>query len=146
MLPGIPPYGSGGWAWFSVAEAQRSNKVIPAATNGENPFRVCPQRRVERMAGEGILHAVETRDDHLSDGRNARTVLRRLDALDLCHLPGNNPSRVCPPAGWIGWLEKGSHMLLKRDKIAADRRNAKTVIHHSDSSDLCFLPGAVASC
>ena len=95
ILSGIPPYGSGAWAWFSVSEAQQSDKAITAATNGDNPSRVCPPRGAERVAGEGIKNTVEMLDDHLSDCRNARNVLRRSDASDLCHLPGENPSRVC---------------------------------------------------
>ena len=106
IWPGIPPYGSGGWVWFSVADAQRSDKAIPAATNGDDPYRVYPPRGVERLAGEGIVHAVEMRDDRLSDGRHARTVLHRSYASDLCPLPCDNPYRVFPPAGgeggWIG--------------------------------------------
>ena len=97
ILPGIPPYGSGGWAWFSVAEAQRSDKAIPAATNGDDPYRFCPPRRVEKVAGEGIPHVVEMRDDGLSDHRHARTFLRRSDASDLCPIPGDDPSWICPP-------------------------------------------------
>ena len=53
---------------------------------------------------------------------------------------------VLPPHGWRGWLERGSRMLLKRDTIAADGRHARTVLRRSDASDLCPLPGAVASC
>ena len=94
ILPGIPTYGPGRWAWFSVAEAQRSDKAIPAATNGDDPSRVCPPHGVERVAGEGILHAVEIRDNRLSDGRHVRTVLCRSDASDICPLPGDDPSRV----------------------------------------------------
>ena len=94
ILPGITPYGSGGWEWFSVADVQRSDKAIPAATNGDDPYRVYPPRGVERVAGEGIPHAAEIRDNRLSDVRHARTVLRRLDASDLCPLPGDDPSRV----------------------------------------------------
>ena len=84
-FPGISPYGSGGgWgAWFSVAESQRLDKAIPAATNGDDPSWVCPPRGVERVAGEGITQAVEFRDDRLSDGRHARTVLSRSDASDI---------------------------------------------------------------
>ena len=146
IFPGIPPYGLGGWAWFSVAEAQRSDKAIPAATNGDNSSRVCPPCGVERLAGKGIPHAVETRDNHLSDGRHAQTVLRLSDASDLCPLPGDDLSHVCPPAGWRGCMEMLSRMLLKRDTIAADGRHARTVIRCSDASELCPLPGAVASC
>ena len=93
-LPGIPPYGSGGREWLSVAEAKRSDKTIPAATSGDYPSRFCPPRWVERVSGEGIKNAVEMRDDFLSDRRHARTVLRRSDASDLCPIPVDNPSRV----------------------------------------------------
>ena len=37
-------------------------------------------------------------------------------------------------------------MLLKRGMIAADGRHALTILCCSDASDLCPLPGAVASC
>ena len=144
-MPGIPTYGPGRWAWFSVAEAQRSDKAIPAATNGDDPSRVCPPHGVERVAGEGILHAVEIRDNRLSDGRHVRTVLCRSDASDLCPLPGDDPSRFFPPTGWRGWPERGSRMLLKCNTIAAYRRHARTVLCRSDASNLCPLPGAVAS-
>ena len=100
--------GWGGWAWFSVDEAQRLDKVIPVATNGDDPSRVCPPRGVERVDGDGILHAVEKRDNRLSDGRHARTVLCISDTLDLFPLPGDNPSRVCPMRGGeVGW--RGDH-------------------------------------
>ena len=102
FFPGILPYGSGEWAWFSVANAQRSDKAITAATNGDNPSRVCHPRGVERVAGEGIPHAVEMRDDHLLDFRHALTVICRSDASDICPLPGDDPSRVYPPAGGEG--------------------------------------------
>ena len=51
-----------------------------------------------------------------------------------------------PPRGWIGCLVRGSRVLLKRETIAADGRQGRTVLLHSDSSDLCPLPGALASC
>ena len=38
---------------------------------------------------------------------------------------GNNPSRICPPSDWRGWLERVSRMLLPRMKIAADGRHAR---------------------
>ena len=37
-------------------------------------------------------------------------------------------------------------MMLPRGMIAADGRHARTVLRSSDTSDLCPLPGAVASC
>ena len=63
---------------------------------------------------------------------------------------GNNPSRICPPSDWRGWLERVSRMLLPRVKIAADGRHARNFLRRSDTSDyfsddLCLLPGAVAS-
>ena len=42
---------------------KRSDKAIPTATNGDDPSRICPPRRVERVAGERIPHDVATRDD-----------------------------------------------------------------------------------
>ena len=42
---------------------KRSDKAIPAATNSDDPSRICPPRGVERVAEEGILHAVATRDN-----------------------------------------------------------------------------------
>ena len=146
ILPGITPYGSGGWAWFSVSEEQRLDKAIPAATNSDDPSRVCPPCGGDRVAGEGIPHAVEMPYNCLSDGRHARTVLYCSDALDLCPLPGDDPSRVCSPMGWRGWLERGSRMPLKRYTTVADRRHAWAFLHRSDASDICPLPGAVASC
>ena len=43
---------------------KRLDIAIPAATNGDDPSRICPPRRAERVAGEGIPHAVAARDDH----------------------------------------------------------------------------------
>ena len=58
--------------------------------------------QVERVAGEGIENAVEIWDDILLDHRHARIDLRRSDISDLCPCPGDDPSRVCPPAGGEG--------------------------------------------
>ena len=63
---------------------------------------------------------------------------------------GNNPSRICPPNGWRGRLERGSCMLLPRRTIDADGRYERNVLRLSDASDyfyddLCPLPGAVTS-
>ena len=40
-----------------------------------------------------------------------------------------------PPAGWIGWLERGSRMLLPRRTISVDGRHVRTVLQRSDASD-----------
>ena len=59
---------------------KRSDKAITAATNGDDPSRICPPLRAERVAGEGIPHDVAARDD--SRGRQTCTEcspsLRRL--------------------------------------------------------------------
>ena len=70
-------------------------------------------------------------------------LLRRLGPL---HSPRWKSVPVLPPRRWRGWLERGSRMLLKRDMITADRRHARTILRRSDASNLCPLPGAVASC
>ena len=46
-----------------MTKKKRLDKAIPAATNGDNPSRICLPRRVERVAGEGIPHAVATQDN-----------------------------------------------------------------------------------
>ena len=43
---------------------KRSDKAIPAATNSDDPSRICPLRQGERVAGEGIPYAVAMPDDH----------------------------------------------------------------------------------
>ena len=44
---------------------KRSDKAIPAATNSDDPSRICPPlpRQGERVAGEWIPHAVAMQDD-----------------------------------------------------------------------------------
>ena len=79
-----------------------------------------------------------------------RTKKKRLDKAITAATNGDNPSRICPPAGWIGWLERGSCMMLPRGTIAADGIRARNVLCCLDASDyfsdnLCPLPGAVAS-
>ena len=41
---------------------KRSDKAITVATNGDDPSWICPPRRVERVAGEGIPYAVAEPD------------------------------------------------------------------------------------
>ena len=124
---------------------KRSDKAIPAANNSNDPSWVCP------FSGwRGWLERVSCmllkRGTIAADFIHARTVLCRSYASDICPRPCDDPSRICPPAGWRGRLERGSCMLLKRGTIAADRRHARTILHCSDASDLCSLPCAVASC
>ena len=42
---------------------KRSDKAIPAATNGDDPSQISPPLAVERVAGEGIPYAVAARDN-----------------------------------------------------------------------------------
>ena len=58
---------------------------------------------------------------------------------------GDNLSRIFLAAGWRGWMERVSRMLLKHGEIAADGRHARTILHLSDALDLCPIPGALAS-
>ena len=79
-----------------------------------------------------------------------RTKKKKSEKVIPAATNGDNPSRICPPVGWRGWMERGSHMLLPHGTITADSRHARTVLHKSDASDyfsnyLCPLPGAVAS-
>ena len=64
---------------------KRSEKAIPYATNGDDLSRICPPpRQGERVSGEGIPHAVATRDNRRGQQTCApmRNVLRRSDASD----------------------------------------------------------------
>ena len=75
-----------------------------------------------------------------------RTKKKRSDKAIPTATNGDDPSRMCPPTGWRGWLESGSQILFSCGTIAADGRHAWTVLRRSDALDLCLLPGAVASC
>ena len=46
-----------------MTKKKRPDKAIPAGINGDDPSRISPPRRAERVAGEGIPHAVAARDD-----------------------------------------------------------------------------------
>ena len=61
--------------------------------------------------------------------RQGKTKKKRWDKAITAATNGDDPSRVYPPAGWRGWMERGYHMLLKRGKIAADNRHARTVLY-----------------
>ena len=74
-----------------------------------------------------------------------RTKKKRSDKAIPAATNSDDPYRVCPPAGWRGWMYRGSPILLKRRTISEDVRHARTVLRHSDASDLCPIPGAVAS-
>ena len=82
--------------------------------------------------------------------RQGRTKKKRSDSTIPAATNGNNPSRICSPAGRRGQLDRRSHMLLLRRTIDTDSRHARNVHRHSDASDyfsddLCPLPSAVAS-
>ena len=86
---------------ISTSQSSRTSSLVQVTIR---PGSAPP--RLERLAGEGIKNSVEMRDDCLSDRRNARTILCRSDASDLCPLPCDDPSQVFPPTGvegsWIG--------------------------------------------
>ena len=82
--------------------------------------------------------------------RQGRTKKKRSDNAILAATNGDNPSRICPPAGRRGRLDRGSRMILPRRTINADGRHARNVLCCSYASDyfpddLFPLPGAVAS-
>ena len=83
---GSPSLRHKGWTrWFQLQQI------------GNNKSWVCPPRKVERVAGEGIKNAVEMGEDQLLDHRHVQIDLRCSDASDLCSCPRDNLSRVCPP-------------------------------------------------
>ena len=89
---------------------KRSDKAIPAATNGDDPSRVCPPLRVERVAGEGIPHAVEMRDDRR--GRqtcaDCSPSLRRLGHLPSPRCGDQLPNSPNIPSPQMpGWARQG---------------------------------------
>ena len=85
---------------ISVAQTPRTSVLAQVTIHtGSAP------PRVGRVSGEGIKNAVEMRDNRLSDRRHARTIIYHSDASDLCPLPDDDPSRVCPPTGGEGgWI------------------------------------------
>ena len=101
---GFPPMGQGCGHGYPSLRHKFRTRWFHLQKIGYDHSWVYPPHRVERVAGEGTENAVEMRDDRLSDQRHARIDLRCSDTLELCPFPGNNPSRVCPPAGGeSGW-------------------------------------------
>ena len=86
----------------------------------------------------GDKNAVEMRDDRILDRRHARTILRCSDASDLCLLPGDDTSRVCPPTGGEGSC-KG---ILHAVETQHNRRGRKTC---ADCSPLLRCLGPLSS-
>ena len=156
-FPGIPPYGYLGWSWFSVAEARSV-----CGSRGGNILNMEHLKKIVRaLAGDvssggkakggGFLiaatlffhkHTICLQSTVMLKGETKKK--RSNEAIPPA-TNGDNPSRVCPLAGWRGWLERGSRMLLKSGTITADGRHARTVLRCSNESYLCPLPGAVAS-
>ena len=66
---------------------------------------------------------------------HGRTKKKRLDKSIPAATNGDDPSRICPPAGWIRWLERVSRIMLPRGTIAADGRHARNVLCCSDASE-----------
>ena len=123
---------------FSISQTPQTYALSQVTIHtGSDPMRV------ERVAGEGILHNVETWNDRRGWKTRAdcSSSTRRLRPLIS---PRWRPVLVLSPRRWKGWLDRGSCMMLKRDTISADGRHARTVLRRSDALDLCPLPGAVA--
>ena len=47
FLPGVPPYGSGGWGWFSISEA----RSVCGSCVGEHPQWGAPQQPCQGTSG-----------------------------------------------------------------------------------------------
>ena len=145
ILPEITRYGSGEWIWFFFAEAQRLEKAIPAALMVTIRPRSAPPAgwRGWMERGSKIM---------LKCGRTAYRTADMSGLFSVAQTPRTSALSqvtICPrsaPRRSRGWLERVSHMMLKRDMIAADGRHARTVLCCSDASELFPIPGAVASC
>ena len=101
---GFPPMGQRGGHGFPSLRHKGCTRWFQLQKIGNNQSRVCPQRGVERVAGEGIENAVKMQDDRLSDHRHAQIDLCHSEISDLCPCLGDNSSWVFPPAGGeSGW-------------------------------------------
>ena len=141
FFPGVPPYGSGGGHGSpSLSHNQFVGVVGGNILNGEHLDKI-----VGALAGDGSgggkakgggLCIAVTLFFHKHFiclqrivVRQGRTNKKRSDKAIPAATNGDNPSQTFPFAGWRGWLERGSSMLLKLGTIAADGRHARTVLH-----------------
>ena len=96
---------------------KRSDTVIPAATNGDDPSQIFPPRGVERVAGEGIPHAVETRDNlcRWQTCTDCSPLLRRLRPLPSPRCRSQFPNSPNLPSPKItGWARQGQQRMIRK--------------------------------